>query len=150
MAPAIAWPSLLLPIQYALITQFLAFNLLYYADSRATRRGWAPPWYSTYRFVLTFIVGATIVVTLIGRGELIGKIGGLPSPAERARNLQGGMQDSFKAEEQARRLKLIASGEATEDEQESLDESSDEADESDEEGDDQKDDKKDDKSGSGK
>lgn len=96
--------------------------------------------------MLTFIVGSTIVLTLIGRGELIGKIGGLPSPAERARNLQGGMQDRFKAEEQARRLKLIASGEATDKEQESLEDESEEADESDEESDDKKDDKKDSKS----
>ena len=129
VAPAIAWPSLLLPIQYSLIAQFLAFNYLYYVDSRAARRGWAPPWYGTYRFVLTFVVGATIVLTLVGRGELIGKIGGLPSPAERARNLQSGMQERFRAEEQARRLQLIASGEASEDTQESVDEGEDEAEE---------------------
>lgn len=127
VAPAVAWPSLLLPIQYSLIAQFLAFNYLYYTDSRAARRGWAPPWYGTYRFVLTFIVGATIVLTLIGRGELIGKIGGLPSPADRARNLQADMQERFRAEEQARRLKLIASGEASEETQESLDEGEDES-----------------------
>jgi hypothetical protein len=75
------------------------------------------------------VVGATIVLTLIGRGELIGKIGGLPSPAERARNMQGSMQDKFREEEQARRLQLIASGEATEGDEESEDESG-EADES--------------------
>jgi hypothetical protein len=125
MAPAIAWPSLLLPVQYSLIAQFLAFNFLYYADSRATRRGWAPAWYGTYRFVLTFVVGATIVITLIGRGELIGKIGGLPSPAERARNLQGSMQEKFREEEQARRLRLIASGEAGEETENEDDESGD-------------------------
>lgn len=129
-APAIAWPSLLLPIQYSLIAQFLAFNMLYYADSRFCRRGWTLAWYGTYRFVLTFIVGATIVLTLIGRGELIGKIGGLPSPAERARNLQSGMQERFRAEEQARRLQLIASGEESDDAEEkedSADSGSDEA-----------------------
>lgn len=77
--------------------------------------------------MLTFIVGATIVITLIGRGELIGEIGGLPSPAERARNLQSEMQESFRAEEQARRLQLIASGEADESIHESFDEGGDEA-----------------------
>nr|POE74629.1 hypothetical protein CFP56_37160 [Quercus suber] len=66
---AMAWPTILLPVEYALISQFLVFNFLYYNDSRATKRGWAPPWYAVYRFVLTFIVGASIVVSLIGRGE---------------------------------------------------------------------------------
>ena len=43
IAPAVAWPTMLMPIEYALITQFLAFNFLYFADTRATVRGWAPP-----------------------------------------------------------------------------------------------------------
>ncbi|KIW01982.1 uncharacterized protein PV09_06493 [Verruconis gallopava] len=121
-APAIAWPSLLLPVQYSLIAQFLAFNFLYYADSRATRRGWAPPWYGTYRFVLTFIVGATIVLTLIGRGELIGRVDRSPGLAERARGIQMEMQAKFKAEEEAHRQQLIAQGEADDESVESLDE----------------------------
>jgi hypothetical protein len=69
LAPAVAWPTLLLPTQEALITQFLAFTFLYNADSNAASRGLAPPWYGTYRFVLTFIVGTSIVVTLIGRSH---------------------------------------------------------------------------------
>jgi hypothetical protein len=36
----------------------------------ATRLGWTPNWYANYRFVLTMIVGASIVLTLIGRSEL--------------------------------------------------------------------------------
>jgi hypothetical protein len=36
----------------------------------ASRNGWTPSWYATYRFVLTMIVGASIVITLIGRSEL--------------------------------------------------------------------------------
>jgi hypothetical protein len=36
----------------------------------ASRLGWTPNWYATYRFVLTMIVGASIVITLIGRSEL--------------------------------------------------------------------------------
>ncbi|RMZ76183.1 hypothetical protein DV737_g4951, partial [Chaetothyriales sp. CBS 132003] len=55
IATAVAWPTLLLPAEVGLITQFLAFTFLYYADARAATRGWAPPWYATYRFVLTFV-----------------------------------------------------------------------------------------------
>ncbi|KAI9375311.1 hypothetical protein BJX61DRAFT_539972 [Aspergillus egyptiacus] len=72
IAPAVAWPTLLLPIEHALITQFLAFTFLYYNDARAAVRGRAPHWYSMYRFVLTFIVGASIVATLIGREQISG------------------------------------------------------------------------------
>jgi hypothetical protein len=70
LAPAVAWPTLILPYEWALATQFLAFTVLYFVDSTVTTRGWTPAWYSTYRFVLTFIVGASIVVSLIGRGEI--------------------------------------------------------------------------------
>ncbi|KAJ9251253.1 hypothetical protein DTO280E4_479 [Paecilomyces variotii] len=70
VAPAVAWPTLLLPVDYALITQFLAFNFLYYNDARAAARGAAPHWYGMYRFVLTFVVGASIVLSLIGRERI--------------------------------------------------------------------------------
>jgi len=70
IAPAIAWPTVLFPYEYALISQFLAFTYLYYADTSAMTRGWAPPWYGTYRFVLTALSGAAIVISLIGRGEV--------------------------------------------------------------------------------
>lgn len=70
IAPAVAWPTLLLPVEHALITQFLAFTFLYYNDARAAQRGLAPHWYGMYRFVLTFIVGASIVGTLIGRERI--------------------------------------------------------------------------------
>jgi len=66
----VAWPTLLLPVEYALITQFLAFTFLYYNDARAAAAGRAPHWYSMYRFVLTFVVGASIVATLIGREQI--------------------------------------------------------------------------------
>jgi hypothetical protein len=125
-------------VQYALIAQFLAFNFLYYADSRACRRGWTPPWYGTYRFVLTFIVGATIVVTLIGRGELIGKIGQLPSPAQRVKGLQDAMQANLRAEEEGRRLQLIQEGKAEEGSQESLDEGEEDSEEGGEKSDEDK------------
>ncbi|KAJ5107974.1 hypothetical protein N7456_004649 [Penicillium angulare] len=70
IAPAVAWPTLLLPFEYALISQFLAFTFLYYNDARAATAGRAPHWYSMYRFVLTFVVGASIVATLIGREQI--------------------------------------------------------------------------------
>ncbi|KAI0846528.1 hypothetical protein F5Y00DRAFT_143738 [Daldinia vernicosa] len=67
LAPIIAWPTLLMPMDFALTSQFAAFLLLYFADSRATVRAWAPSWYATYRFVLTAVVGAAIFISLIGR-----------------------------------------------------------------------------------
>lgn len=81
-APAMAWPTIFMPLEYALISQFVGFTALYFADARATVRGWAPPWYSTYRFVLTFIVGVSIVISLVGRGKVGFEGGKLPGPAE--------------------------------------------------------------------
>lgn len=78
-----------MPVEYALITQFLAFNFLYSIDSSATIRGWTPPWYSSYRFLLTFIVGASIVVSLIGRGQIADRIGASSNTAEHIRELRG-------------------------------------------------------------
>ena len=39
---------------------------MWYADQKTTRMGWAPKWYSTYRFWLTALVGSSIIVTLGG------------------------------------------------------------------------------------
>jgi len=65
IAPVLlGWPSLLLPGQLALASQWAAFTGVWYLDSRATARGWTPSWYSTYRFALTAVVGSCIVVTL--------------------------------------------------------------------------------------
>ncbi len=70
LAPTIAWPTMMLPIEWALISQFLTFVGLYFVDSRATTRGWTPAWYGTYRFALTAIVGAAIVLTLVARARI--------------------------------------------------------------------------------
>ncbi|KAL1999580.1 hypothetical protein VTN02DRAFT_4310 [Thermoascus thermophilus] len=70
IAPAVAWTTLLFPVEYALISQFLAFTFMYYNDARLASRGLAPHWYGMYRFVLTFIVGASIVASLIGRERI--------------------------------------------------------------------------------
>lgn len=86
-APAVAWSTILMPIEGALITQFFGFVALYYVDVRATKMGWTPDWYRTYRFILTAIVGASIVLTLVGRGELPDHI---PGPVERREVLNSG------------------------------------------------------------
>lgn len=88
VATAVAWPTLLLSAEVGLITQFLAFTFLYYADARAARAGWAPSWYGTYRFVLTFVVGASIVASLIGRGQIADLITHPPGPADRMHALR--------------------------------------------------------------
>jgi len=61
---ALAWPTLLLPNQLALASQWAAFTMVWYADMLATSWGWTPRWYSTYRFGLTAIVGSSLLVTL--------------------------------------------------------------------------------------
>ncbi|KAI1120877.1 hypothetical protein F5Y10DRAFT_257546 [Nemania abortiva] len=70
VAPIVAWPTLFMPVEFALTTQFAAFVALYFADARATVRGWAPAWYNTYRFALTAVVGVAIVISLIGRAKV--------------------------------------------------------------------------------
>ncbi|MDI1491863.1 MAG: hypothetical protein OHK93_003074 [Ramalina farinacea] len=122
VAPAIAWPTMLLPIEYALISQFCAFTFLYFADARAVVRGWAPAWYSTYRFVLTFVVGASIVVSLIGRGQIADKINRLPSPADRVKALRDMQISEMEEEERYRRDKIVAEDEEGDDEEEGEDE----------------------------
>jgi len=69
-APIIAWPTIILPYEWAMITQFAGFVFFYWADALYVTRGWAPPWYMTYRFVLTFVVGAAVVFSLVGRQNI--------------------------------------------------------------------------------
>lgn len=87
-ATAVAWPTVLLSAEIGLITQFLAFTFLYYADSRAARAGWAPSWYGIYRFVLTAVVGASIVASLIGRGQIADLISSPTGAADRMRMIR--------------------------------------------------------------
>ncbi|KAL8692670.1 MAG: hypothetical protein Q9218_002343 [Villophora microphyllina] len=117
VAPAVAWPTLLLPVEYALIAQFSAFTFLYFADSRAVIRGWAPQWYSTYRFVLTFIVGASIVISLIGRGQIADKISRLPSPADRIKQIRDSQAEQLAEEERARQSRIVAEDEEEDEEE---------------------------------
>lgn len=66
----IAWPSVLLPVDLALIAHFVTFTGVWFADSAAARKGYAPGWYNQYRFLLTFIVCSSILLTLIVSGWL--------------------------------------------------------------------------------
>ncbi|KAL9115084.1 MAG: hypothetical protein Q9227_000878 [Pyrenula ochraceoflavens] len=127
-ATAFAWPTLLLDAEIGLIAQFLAFTMLYYTDARATTAGWCPPWYTVYRFVLTFIVGGSIVLSLIGRGEIADKVKKAPSPAERMRRLREGQLAQLEQEETERRTRIV-----TEDEEEEESEAADEDEEMSEE-----------------
>jgi len=113
---AVAWPTLLFPIEYALISQFLAFTFLYFADARATARGWAPSWYGVYRFALTFIVGASLVASLIGRGQIADQINRLPGPADRIKALRDAQMEQLEAEEKAKRARIAEEDEDEEDE----------------------------------
>ncbi|EQL03280.1 hypothetical protein OCS_01010 [Ophiocordyceps sinensis CO18] len=70
LASVVAWPTLFMPVEYALTTQFMAFVALYFVDSRAAVRGWAPHWYGIYRFLLTAMVGLAILVSLVGRATI--------------------------------------------------------------------------------
>ena len=129
ISPAVAWPTILLPVEYALISQFCAFTFLYFADARAVVRGWAPHWYSTYRFVLTFIVGASIVASLIGRGQIADQINKLPSPADRVRALRDMQYDAMETEERLKRDRIAEEDEEGGDEEEEEEDGDDEEEE---------------------
>jgi hypothetical protein len=132
-----------MPVEYALITQFLAFNFMYFADVRATVRGWAPPWYATYRFVLTFVVGASIVISLIGHGQIARPEAKTPSMADKMKSLRDSQWENMEKEEREKRKQMV---EADESEDEGDDEADDEGEDGGEEdGKDDKDGKKDEK-----
>ncbi|KAL5529464.1 hypothetical protein ACEPAG_5449 [Sanghuangporus baumii] len=66
-APVIwGWSTLALDPTYALITQWVGFTGLWWADLKATEAGWAPRWYSQYRFYLSILVGTCIIGSLAG------------------------------------------------------------------------------------
>lgn len=125
IAPAVAWPTLLFSIEYALITQFTAFIFLYYADANTVIRGWTPHWYTTYRFVLTFIVGASIVMSLAARGQLADKIHKMPSPADRVKALRESQLEALQQAEIEERAQRAAQKEDEDEEDEDEDEEND-------------------------
>lgn len=89
-------------------------------------RGWAPHWYSTYRFVLTFVVGASIVFSLIGRGQIADQINKLPSPTDRIKALRDLQLSAMETEEREKRERIIRKERGEEDEDEEEDEGEDE------------------------
>lgn len=109
IAPAVAWPTILLPVEYALITQFLAFNYLYFVDARAAAKGFAPKWYATYRFVLTFIVGTSIVASLIGRGQIAHEVGQPSNAAAKIKELRE-KRSEFLAKEDKEKQNTVTQG----------------------------------------
>jgi hypothetical protein len=117
IAPAVAWPTLLMPVEEALIMQFLAFIFQYFADARATVRGWCPPWYSMYRFVLTFIAGASLVLSLIGRGRIEQKNVTVKHATELADHAHDAKWHALEQEEIARRAAETAADDEDETEE---------------------------------
>ncbi|CAK7227473.1 hypothetical protein SCUCBS95973_006556 [Sporothrix curviconia] len=95
LAPALAWPTLFMPVHFALTGQFLAFTLMYFADSRATKLGWVPPWYGTYRFVLTFIVGSAILISLIFRAKIDDVGENMTARLEKGMHQRGQAEENF-------------------------------------------------------
>ena len=73
-----------------------------------------PQWYTTYRFVLTFVVGASIVVSLVGRGQIADKVGRMPGPADRLKALRDSQMESLEREERERRARIVAKDEEDE------------------------------------
>jgi len=113
-----------MPVETALISQFLIFNFMYYTDSRAAKRGLAPAWYGVYRFILTFIVGSAIVASLIGRGQIAGHIEGASGPADKVREYRKAQQNEM-IEEEAEARKNFLGDESEGDEEDEDDEEED-------------------------
>ena len=68
------------------------------------------------------MVGASIVFTLIGRGEIADKINRLPGPADRIKALRDSQVESLAEEEKARRERIVAEEEEDDEEEEEEDE----------------------------
>ncbi|CCM04713.1 uncharacterized protein FIBRA_06900 [Fibroporia radiculosa] len=75
-APVVfGWSTLALQPIEALITQWVGFTMMWWADLRATGAGWTPAWYSQYRFYLSILVGTCIIGSLAATSYW-GPIGG--------------------------------------------------------------------------
>lgn len=100
VGPVVGWSTLLLPLHEALLGQFAAFTALYFFDTSATTAGLAPGWYGTYRFVLTFVVGASILLTLIGRGSIADRMEHVPKPTEKLQKIREHQRQELQKERQ--------------------------------------------------
>lgn len=72
--------------------------------------------------MLTFIVGASIVASLIGRGQIAGHIGHSSGPAQRVKELMQYQTEETHESEEEVRAKFLAEKEESEDEDEGEDE----------------------------
>lgn len=95
--------------------------MLYYADANAVVRGMAPHWYTTYRFVLTFVVGASIVMSLAARGQIADKIHNMPSPADRVKALRDSQLEALEQAEIEERALRAAQKDAEDEDEEDED-----------------------------
>lgn len=84
-------------------------------------RGMAPHWYTTYRFVLTFIVGASIVMSLAARGQIADKIHNMPSPADRVKALRDSQLEALEQAEIEERALRAAQRDAEDEDEEDED-----------------------------
>jgi len=113
-APVIyAWPTLALDPTMALIVQWVGFTGLWYADLRATIAGWAPKWYSQYRFYLSLLVGTCIIGTVASTsywGPVAGH-GLLAHDLELIRSQRGGIQPEVEGQI-AGNVEAISTGQA--------------------------------------
>ena len=66
--------------------------------------------------MLTFVVGASIVASLIGRGQIADQINKLPSPADRVKALRDLQLDAMETEEREKRARIAQEEEEGEDE----------------------------------
>ena len=66
-------------------------------------------------------MGASIVATLIGRGQIADQINRLPSPADRVKQLRDIQYQAAEEEERAKRARIIAEDEGDEEEDEEED-----------------------------
>ena len=62
------------------------------------------------------MVGTSIVISLIGRGEIADKMNRMPGPADRIRALKNIQAESLAEEERVRRARALAEAEAGDDE----------------------------------
>ena len=81
------------------------------------------------------MVGASIVISLIGRGQIVDKINRLPSPADRIKALRDSQLEAMETEERMKRERIVARDEGEEDGEQ--DEEGDDDDDDDDEEDDE-------------
>jgi hypothetical protein len=75
-----AWPTTFLTHGVALAVQWMGFTGMWFIDQRASTNGWTTPWYSTYRFYLSIVVGFSIIGTLVGTGMYGAGAGAITDP----------------------------------------------------------------------